>query len=461
MSLPVILDVAIGLVFLYLIISLIASEIQDLLTTLLQWRAAPLRKSIENLLGRGENTQNDRTVKDIVKDLYDNPLIRNISQDSKEGIEAVLRKIVRAIVTFGRKKKLTLTEGNEHSYIPSETFATTSLERLKLPQLVNKVTALNLQKFVENEIHSQIKGYAEDKTLQISNDTCKILRADFSSLENINKEIYINFSSGKATFLTSVNRLRDELNFYIDLSTSYLESAASSEQTGTSLNEQQNASIKRLVEQLKLLKKSIFYQDQSYNNTNEVLQRLQPNLNQILALLDIEVDKRTNQITEMSETFSSFQKEFEGVGIDNVYLAVEDDIKAIDLRLPLSVKKSFAALADRAQINLTRAQTQVRVIEDELRRFQVEIEAWFDRSMERASGVYKRNAKGVAFLIGFLLAWAANANTFHIVNRLAADSTLRNVIAENAEVVTTNCPISAASGRTASQLECIHSQISY
>lgn len=461
MSLPFILDIAIGLLFFYLIISLLASEIQELLTTLLQWRAAHLRKSIENLLIGGKDTQNDETVKEIVRELYENPLIRNISQESKEGIEAVLRKIVRAIVTFGRNKKLTLTEGNEPSYIPSETFATTLLERLKLPQLVNKVTALNLQKFVENEIHSQIKVYIEDKTLQISNDTWKTLRADFSSLETINKEIYTNFTAGKATLMTSVNRLRDELNFYIDLSTSYLESAASSEQTGASLNEQQNASIKRLVEQLKLLKKSTFYQDESYNNTNEVLQRLQLNLNQILALIDIEVDKRTNQITEMSETFSSFQKEFEVVGIANAYLAVEDDIKAIALRLPLSVKKSFAALAERTQINLTRVQTQVRVIEDELRRFQVEIEAWFDRSMERASGVYKRNAKGVAFLIGFLLAWAANADTFHIVNRLAADSNLRNVLAENAEVVTTNCPSSAASGRTASQLECIHSQISY
>jgi hypothetical protein len=36
MNLPFILDVALGLIFIYLILSLLASEIQELLTTVLQ-----------------------------------------------------------------------------------------------------------------------------------------------------------------------------------------------------------------------------------------------------------------------------------------------------------------------------------------------------------------------------------------------------------------------------------------
>jgi hypothetical protein len=47
MNLPFVLDVAIGLIFVYLILSLLTSEIQELLATLLQWRAAHLKKSIE------------------------------------------------------------------------------------------------------------------------------------------------------------------------------------------------------------------------------------------------------------------------------------------------------------------------------------------------------------------------------------------------------------------------------
>ena len=55
MNLPFVLDIAIGLAFVYLILSLLAAEIQELLTTLLQWRAAHLKKSIETLLTGGKN----------------------------------------------------------------------------------------------------------------------------------------------------------------------------------------------------------------------------------------------------------------------------------------------------------------------------------------------------------------------------------------------------------------------
>lgn len=293
MTLPFILDVAIGLFLVYLIISLLASEIQELLTTLLQWRAAHLRKSIENLLIGGEGTKNDETVKAIVEELYQNPLIKNISQESKEGIEARLREIVRAIVTFARKKeKLTLTEGNEPSYIPSETFATTLLERLQLPQLVKRLTVLNLHKFVEDEINLPINGYIEDKNLQISDDIIRTLRAEFSTLKSTFKDIFTAFSAGKATLLTSINRLEDELNLYIDKSTIYLENVVLKEQSGISLNEPQNASIKRLTPQLKFVKKSIFYEYKNYNNSEELIQRLQPNLEQIMVLINSEVDKK-------------------------------------------------------------------------------------------------------------------------------------------------------------------------
>jgi hypothetical protein len=56
----------------------------------------------------------------------------------------------------------------------------------------------------------------------------------------------------------------------------------------------------------------------------------------------------------------------------------------------------------------------------------------FSSSMERASGVYKRNSKGVALLIGFAIAVIANADAFHMISRLSTDSALRNTIVNNA-----------------------------
>ena len=45
---------------------------------------------------------------------------------------------------------------------------------------------------------------------------------------------------------------------------------------------------------------------------------------------------------------------------------------------------------------------------------------------ERATGVYKRNAKAVALLIGIGTAIAINADSFHIATRLVQDPALRN-----------------------------------
>ncbi|WP_392435895.1 hypothetical protein ACF3DV_29255 [Chlorogloeopsis fritschii PCC 9212] len=140
MNISFVLDVAIALIFIYLILSLLASEIQELLATVLQWRAAHLKKSIEIMLTGGEGTKNAHQVKEIVQELYDNPLIKNISQESKEGVEAWLRHLIRSIVIFGRKSHQITLKGNEPSYMPSETFATTLLERLNLPQLAQNMT---------------------------------------------------------------------------------------------------------------------------------------------------------------------------------------------------------------------------------------------------------------------------------------------------------------------------------
>lgn len=77
MNLSVILDIAIGLIFIYLILSLLASEVQELLSTILQWRAEHLKKSIEILLAGGSKTPEEERAIELANSLYKNPLIRN------------------------------------------------------------------------------------------------------------------------------------------------------------------------------------------------------------------------------------------------------------------------------------------------------------------------------------------------------------------------------------------------
>jgi hypothetical protein len=105
-------------------------------------------------------------------------------------------------------------------------------------------------------------------------------------------------------------------------------------------------------------------------------------------------------------------------------------------QLPDYIKQNLDALVKRAK-------PKVKTTEQHLQQLNREIASWFDYSMERASGVYKRNAKGVAFLIGLAIAIVANADTVRIVNSLSQESTLRStvnqvadqVVAQNSEAI--------------------------
>lgn len=71
--------------------------------------------------------------------------------------------------------------------------------------------------------------------------------------------------------------------------------------------------------------------------------------------------------------------------------------------------------------------------------FKQEIENWFDSSMQRASGVYKRDVKAFSILIGFLIAMLTNADTIHIVNRLSKEKVVNNVVSSYVLELQNNC----------------------
>ena len=93
MNLPVILDIVIGLIFIYLSFSLLASEIQEILTTILQWRATHLKKSIEELISGqtyvdNNNLESDvqiKKVQQLANSLYQNQLIKDLNYSGGRG----------------------------------------------------------------------------------------------------------------------------------------------------------------------------------------------------------------------------------------------------------------------------------------------------------------------------------------------------------------------------------------
>ncbi|MEH2029750.1 MAG: hypothetical protein V7K67_08760 [Nostoc sp.] len=270
-----------------MILSLLASEIQELIATFLQWRAKHLKNSIELLLAGGSETEESDFTKarNLVEILYNDPLINTLNQQAKRKVEQ-LRENAKNTDKKGLEEKQ-----SGPSYLPSETFAITLLDTLKIPQLIN--------------------NYAKNPNEESKN-----------SLQMI---------------LASYKQLKEGIN--------NLES-----------------------ESYKIIKK--VYGD-------------------------------------IDEDFKKFVNE-----------ELSDDV-------PDNLIKSLAAIAQRSRI-------KIGDLTEEMNQFKNEVETWFDRSMDRASGVYKRNAKGVAILIGISIAILTNTDTFHLVKRLSQDSVIRSTIAQSA-----------------------------
>jgi hypothetical protein len=68
-----------------------------------------------------------------------------------------------------------------------------------------------------------------------------------------------------------------------------------------------------------------------------------------------------------------------------------------------------------------------------LDRFQAGIEGWFNASMDRLSGWYKRRTQVIIFCLGLVFAAAFNIDTIQVVNQLSRDDALRAALVSAAE----------------------------
>jgi hypothetical protein len=127
----VVLDVAIGMAFVYLLLSLIASVVQELLATFMQLRAANLEKGLRSLFS-GDSLGSEM---DLVNSIYDHGLVRGLYSDPKRDsgkLPSIFRKlmnwvrvVMRRVIGISADKPLTIAADPLllPSYIPSRTFA--------------------------------------------------------------------------------------------------------------------------------------------------------------------------------------------------------------------------------------------------------------------------------------------------------------------------------------------------
>jgi hypothetical protein len=78
--------------------------------------------------------------------------------------------------------------------------------------------------------------------------------------------------------------------------------------------------------------------------------------------------------------------------------------------------------------------------------FRMEIEKWFNRTMEHTSEWYKRKIRAVLLILGFCLAWFFNADTFEIVKKLSTDRVAREQLVSMANSYIQSNPLAADTG---------------
>ena len=168
MNLPVIIDIIIGLVFIYLTLSLLASEIQELIATVLQWRAEHLKKSIEVLISGGSEGAKDtgqfERVAQLADSIYGNPIIKDLNQGAKGVLSEGFRSVTHRMGDFYHgvtgTKNVFDNKSTGPSYIPAECFSASLLDTLKIYSWLSSISKTRLERF-KNLQFAQIKVIGE------------------------------------------------------------------------------------------------------------------------------------------------------------------------------------------------------------------------------------------------------------------------------------------------------------
>ncbi|HIK28257.1 MAG: hypothetical protein N3E45_01465 [Oscillatoriaceae bacterium SKW80] len=403
MNLPLILDIAIGLIFIYLILSLLASEIQELFATLLQWRAEHLKKSIEVLIaGSSDDNLDAQKARKIANELYEHPLLKNLNQEAKGLLAKYFRKGSFIFTNFCRRilpksENVFGTQKSGPSYIPPEAFAKTLIDKLQINKLAQILTVARLEKFKQDKLLPEMVAIFNNSNL--SENIKPIIEKQLNKFAISIDDIVLDLRTGKIPLNVSLDRIADKLDSYL-------------KNCHLALTEAGDTSGEMFLKRTKLLKQDIF----SENERKILLATLKPTVAEVVQV-----------ITGNPFVYAEFEKLFQDKD-SPTYKGIAELVDS----LPQSLKDSLTALAERVKNGFS--------IDEDINQLQVQIETWFERSMERASGVYKRNAKGVAILVGLVVAVATNADTFHIVGSLSRNSILRATITQNAEQLVAQNP---------------------
>ncbi|MBN2115852.1 MAG: hypothetical protein JW730_04745 [Anaerolineales bacterium] len=334
MNLGAIIEVAIGLIFVWIVLSLTIIQIQEWISTRLDKRARDMEAAIQEMLANPN----------LKAQFYDHPVIRGLTakkrkQPSRTPAWFYNHPLVRGFTK--EKRKLP-------SYIPSQQFS--------LALFDVAMTAGTESSLIQQGI------------LKIRDD-----------LENDKK-------------MTVEEAVIEELNLLAE----FARSAAATE-AGTAVTKASLTTLKR--EAKKFTEKH-------------------PELEGLVDAALKEADRLKGEIDDVLE------KQPKQKATDAGLSQVRRGVAALSVISP-EVNQTLNALLLNVEEYVTQGETN-------LARARKNVETWFDDSMDRVSGAFKRYAQMMALIIGFVVALLLNVDSIDLTLYLWREPAVRQALAENA-----------------------------
>jgi hypothetical protein len=115
----------------------------------------------------------------------------------------------------------------------------------------------------------------------------------------------------------------------------------------------------------------------------------------------------------------------------------------------LSVDSLRVAVGRLQNVPVQRAlMTAIDTAQGDIGRAQANVEAWFDSSMERVSGWYKRRTQTIIFVVGLVLTLVVNADTLTLIESLVQDDAIRKAVIAEAGAIPRDREMKATDAKT-------------
>jgi hypothetical protein len=333
MNLGPIAEVAIGIMFVWIVLSLTTIQLQEWISTRLDKRARDMEDAIHEMLANPN----------LKAQFYDHPVIRSLTARKRKEPSRIPTWFYRYPILRGftkEKRKLP-------SYIPSQQFSLTLFDIA--------ITAGTESSLIQQGI------------LKIRDD-----------LQNEAK-----IPVDQAVIV--------ELNLLSDLARS-----AAATEAGTAFTNNTLALLKKRAEDFAL----------KYPN-------LRP-------LIEAALEEARNRKADIDELL----KHKEAPTGNDAFTSLERGVAALSVISP-EFNQTLNALLLNIEEYVTGGETK-------LAKARKSVEKWFDDSMDRVSGVFKRYSQFMALLIGFLVALLLNVDSINLTLYLWREPSVRAILAQNA-----------------------------